>query len=276
MRYLRLGVIGLFVVSLAFFAWANYRYKRGTNSDIPTISSNTDLLEISVKDGPEALLQGLTAKDKTDGDLTDEIIVASVSHFLEENTVNVKYVVFDSHNNAASLTRKVRYTDYQAPRFSLSEPAVFMRGGNFDLLSRIQVIDCIDGDISDNIRVVTNMVSIYAAGVYPVTLEVTNSCGDMSQLTLPVTVLDKENTAAIQLDQYIVYLEQGKSFDPYAHIRLVTDANNLSLPKENVQVKGSVDLNTPGTYRLEFAYSDQHVAGQTAMTVVVESREGAS
>lgn len=276
MRYLRLVVICIFVASLGFFAWANLRYYSGLNQDVPTISSDTDLLKISIHDSPDALLQGLTAKDKTDGDLTSKIIVASMSHFIEDNTVYVKYVVFDAHNNSASLTRKVCFTDYQSPRFSLNVPAVMTRGSNFDLLNRLEVIDCIDGDISDQIRVVTNMVNIYSAGVYPVTLEVTNSCGDLEQLTLMVTVLDKENTAAIQLDQYIVYVEQGSTFTPADHIQRVIDSNSLSLPVENVRINGSPDLNTPGTYQLEFTYSDENVAGQTTMTVVVESKEVAS
>lgn len=276
MRYLRMAVIGIFVLSLGFYAWANLRYYSSINTDMPAITSDTQLLKISVNDGPEALLQGLTARDDTDGDLTDQIMVASVSHLMEENTVNVKYVVFDSHNNAASFTRKVCYTDYRSPRFSLESPAVFAQGKNFDLLGRLKVIDCIDGDISSRIRVLSNMVNIYAAGVYPVALEVTNSCGDVSQLTLWVTVLNKENSAAISLEQYIVYVEQGGAFDPYSYIRGVTDANNVSLPKEAVEIKGSLDLNTPGAYQLEYLYSDQNVSGQTAMTVVVQSREEAS
>lgn len=276
MRYLRMAVIGIFALSISIYLWANVRYYSSINTDVPTITSDTELLTISVNDGDEALLQGLTARDETDGDLTDRIMIASVSHFVEKNTVNVKYVVFDNHNNAASLTRKVCYTDYQSPRFSLETPAVFLRGGNFDLLSRLKVEDCIDGDISQRIRVLSNSVSMYTAGVYPVALEVTNSCGDVSQLTLWVTVLEKENSAAIHLDQYVVYVEQDAAFEPYSHITGVTDADNLSLPKENVQVKGSLDLNTPGTYRLEYAYSDSNASGQTAMTVVVESREEAS
>lgn len=276
MRYLRLVVICIFVASLSFFAWANLRYYRGLNTDVPTITSDTDLLKISVNDGEDALLQGLTAKDATDGDLTDKIIVASMSHFFEEKTVHVKYVVFDSHNNSATLTRKVCFTDYQSPRFSLKAPLVLTRGSSFDLLSRLEVIDCIDGDITSQIRVISNSVNIYAAGVYPVAVEVTNSCGDLTQLTLMVTVLDQENTAAIRLKQYIVYLEEGSTFVPEDYIHSVIDGNNLSLPVENVEVKSSIDYNTPGTYQVEFAYSDENVAGKTAMTVVVEGKEVAS
>ena len=276
MRYLRMGAIAIFVLSLALYGWVNLQDMRNKNSDIPTLTSETEQLDISVQDGSEALLQGLTAQDETDGDLTDQIVVASVSHFMEKNTVNVKYVVFDAHNNFASLTRKVCYTDYRSPRFVMDTPAVFVRGGNYDLLSRVKVDDCIDGDISSQIRVLSNMVNLYSAGVYPVLLEVTNSCGDKAQLTLWVTVLEKENSAAVALDQYIVYVEQGSTFDPYSHIQSVTDGNNLSLPVENVEIKGSLDLNTPGTYRLEYLYDDQNVSGQTALTVVVESREGAA
>ena len=275
MRYLRVVAILLFVISLAISAWANVRYYSDRNTDMPTISSDTELLQISVKDDSSALLQGLTAQDATDGDLTDEIMVTSISHFVEPGVVNVKYVVFDRHHNAATLTRKVQYTDYQSPQFSLTVPPVLVRGSNFDLLKQVKVIDCIDGDISSKIRVITNMVNMYTAGVYPVTLEVTNSCGDLSQLTLWVTVLEKENTATVALSRYIVYVKQGASFNPYSYISTVTDANHVSQPKENVQVKGSLDVNTPGVYRLEYSYSDEFGAGQTAMTVMVESREGA-
>ena len=150
------------------------------------------------------------------------------------------------------------------------------RGSNFDLLNHVKVVDCIDGDISGRIRVISNMVNIYAAGVYPVTMEVTNSCGDLSQLTLWVTVLDKENSAAIELNEYVTYVECGSTFDPNSYINKVTNTHGSFLPKEGVQVKGTLDMNTPGEYRLEYHYSDQQAEGRTTLLVVVQSREGAS
>lgn len=273
MRFLRIFSVVLFAVSLVFFGWANLRYYSGINRDLPQITGGDSLLEISTDGGQQALLQGLSAHDKTDGDLTKDIMVASVSHFLEPGLVSVKYVVFDSHHNAASLTRRVRFTDYESPRFSLASPASFTRGSQFDLLEHIRVEDCLDGDISPRIRVISNMVNSYSAGVYPVTMEVTNSCGDLTQMTLWVTVLDKENSAAIALTDYIVYLEAGKDFDPYALIRSVTDRSGAHLPKSQVEVKGSVDAGTPGSYRLTYSYADDRVSGQTTLTVVVPGKE---
>ena len=273
MRYLRFFVVLLFVASLVFFGWANLRYRSSINTDRPTITCEDPLLKASVKDGKQGLLQGLSAYDATDGDLTDNIMIASISHFLKPGLVSVKYVVFDNHHNSASLTREVQYTDYESPRFSLTSPAVYSRGSSFDILKRLRVEDCLDGDISDRIRVITNNVNSYSAGEYPVVLEVTNSCGDLTQLTLWVTVLDRENSASIALKEYIVYLDQGESFDPYSLVTSVTDQAGTYLPKDQVQVQGSVDTGTPGSYRLSYSYTDDRVSGQTAITVVVAGKE---
>ena len=111
MRYLRIITVLLFVFSLLFAGWANHQYYSQLNTDYPSITNDVEELQISTQDPPEAMLAGLTATDATDGDLTDRIMVASVSHFLEPGVVRVKYVVLDSHNNSATLTRRVRYTD---------------------------------------------------------------------------------------------------------------------------------------------------------------------
>ena len=130
MRYLRLVTAIIFVCSLLFASWANNRYYNNQNTDYPTITNSVALLEISAQDPPEALYQGLQAQDATDGDLTAKIMIASMSHFLEPGTVSVKYVVFDSHNNSATLTRHVHYTDYKAPVFSLEKAPVYTVGNS--------------------------------------------------------------------------------------------------------------------------------------------------
>lgn len=274
MRYLQLFAIILFVFSLVFAGWAHLQYTRGLNSDHPVLSSSLDLLELSVQDPPEAILRGLRAEDATDGDLTDRIMVASVSHFLEPGTVNVKYVVFDSHNNSATLTRKVHYTDYHSPIFMLDKPALYTVGSSFDLLSYIRAQDDLDGDISDRIRVISNAVNTFSAGTYPVLLEVSNSCGDTAQVTLWVTYQSVENTASIKLHQYIVYVEQGGRFDPHRLIASVTDRSNGDLDPQKVEILGSLDTQTPGTYRLVYSYADGTLTGQTPVTVVVTERQG--
>ena len=274
MRYLRIVAVIVLVCSLAFAAWANNRYNSSLNTDYPKISNTEETLYISVNDPESAIFRGLSATDATDGDLTDQIMVASVSHFLEPGTVNVKYVVFDSHSHSATLTRKVHYTDYTPPVFSLDKAPVYTLGSSFDLLKHIQVTDCIDGEIRDQIRVISNMVNNFSVGNYPVVLEVSNSCGDTAQITLWVTYLSRANTAVVKLHQYIVYIEQGDSFDPQQWLASVTDRDAVALDPANIEIQGNLDTETPGCYQLVYSYDDGKLSGQSPLTVVVTERQG--
>lgn len=274
MRLLRWIAVLLCAASLLFCGWATHTYRQKQNHDIPSLVSDRDLLEISVNDGKEALMQGLTAHDKTDGDLTDKIMIASTSHFIEPGVVNVKYVVFDAHNHSATLTRKVKYVDYTAPRFVLDTSPVYVKGASFDLLRYIAVEDALDGDISDHIRILSSAVSNYMTGNYPVVLSVSNSCGDTAQVELMVTYAEKADlTADIRLKQYILYLEEGADFDAEdARDQLTYAAAPGGQPIEfdRIEIGGALDPNTAGTYHLTYSYTDGTVRGQTNLTVVVE------
>lgn len=274
MRFLRIAAVIILAISLVFTLWANGRYYSSLNMDYPVISNGEEVLQISVQDPPETLFRGLSAQDGTDGDLTDQIMIASVSHFLEPGTVSVKYVVFDSHNNSDTLTRRVHYTDYVPPVYTLEKAPVYTVGRPFDLLDYVQVTDCIDGDISDNVRVISNMVNNFSAGYYPVVLEASNSCGNTAQITLWVSFLSKENTVAVNLQRYIVYIPQGETFEPMQLLLSVTDRNGAALDAANVEVQGNLNTEKPGCYQLIYSYNDGKLSGESPLTVVVTERQG--
>ena len=274
MRFLRIITAIIFILSLVFSGWANNQYYSNLNTDYPELTSSVETLEISVRDSDKAIYRGLTAYDATDGDLTDQIMIASISHFFEPGTVRVKYVVFDEHNNSTTLTRKVHYTDYEPPVFSLDKAPVYTVGSSFDLLSQIRVEDCIDGDISDRVRVITNMVNNYSVGNYPVVLEVSNSCGDTAQITLWVSYENKESTAIVKLHRYIVYVEKGESFEPRQWIASVTDQDAAALDADKIEIQGNLDVNAPGCYQLIYSYEDDTNSGYAPLTVVVTEGQG--
>lgn len=273
MRYLRIFTVIAFVCSLLFAGWANHHYNSNRNTDHPVITSTVDTLQISVQDPPEAIYRELHAQDPTDGDLTDQIMVASMSHFIEPGTVRVKYVVFDSYNNSATLTRLVQYTDYKPPVFSLEKAPVYTVGSSFDLMDHIRVEDSIDGDISDNVRVISNMVNNYSVGNYPVVLEVSNSCGDTAQITLWVSYTSNENTAIVKLHRHILYVQQGQTFEPMQWLAAVTDRNANALDMQKVELQGNLDVNKPGCYQLTYRYEDGTLSGYAPLTVVVTERQ---
>lgn len=270
MRYLRTAAVVIFIACLAVNIWATVRYNSKNNTEGPTIQSQSDTLNLSVKDGSEALLQGLTASDPQDGDLTKKILVASSSYFLEPGVFDVDYVVFDSHRNSAVYTRRVSYSDYTAPRFAVSQPLVFVRGENIRYLNYITATDCLDGDLTEQIKVKASNVSNYTAGTYPVLLEVTNSHGDRKEVELNIVVLERRAQGPkLVLKEYLSYVTVGDSFDPYALIQSVTDSDGESVNRGQVSVLGSVDTEKPGSYQLIFAYDDGKAEGRTYMTVVV-------
>lgn len=270
MRLLRLGVLVLFVLCLALNIWTSITYSANHNTEGPTLTCDADTIEISVTDGPEALMQGLSAQDAQDGDLTGRILLANKSFFQEKGTFEAEYVVFDSHQNFRTLTRKVIYTDYTSPRFSLSEPLVFTRGQNIRYLNYITVRDAVDGDLTEKIKVIASNISNYTAGTYPVLLEVSNSFGDTVQVELPVVVADPDRQGiTITLSENLLYLPLGSSFDPYERIQSVTDPDGFRLSKTAVQVLGSVDTQTPGCYQLLFSCEENGEEGMCYLTVVV-------
>ena len=272
MRLVRIAVVVLLCVCGAFYFWATARYNEANDTQAPQIHCENDYLRLSVEDDPSALMQGLTASDAQDGDLTGEILLAAKSTFQDQEpgVFWADYVVFDSHQNFCQLTRKIHYTDYTSPEFGLSQPLIFSRGENIRYLNYVTAHDVLDGDISDQIKVLASDVSNYTAGTYPVLLEVSNSFGDTVQVELMVEVRDKNShNVSISLSQYLVYIAQGEAFDPYGMISSVAGADGVRLPKENVRVLGTVDTQTPGCYQLIYSYTDNGNKGETRMTVVV-------
>ena len=275
MRLLRILTVVLFAACLGFYIWATARYNAGQNHEKPELTCPENTLELSVQDEEAALLQGISARDKQDGDLTDHILIASKSQFLEPGTFTVDYVVFDAHQNFDQATRRVRYTDYVPPYFTLSQPLVFMQGSNIRYLNYVGAKDALDGDISDKIKVKASSVSNYTVGIYPVLLEVSNSFGDTIQVELSVVVTNgRSNGPTIALKEYLTYVKVGESFDPYALIESVNTLKGEPVSKDLVQVLGSVDTQTPGSYQL--IYKCDHASGEgiTYLTVVVAQEVG--
>ena len=120
-------------------------------------------------------------------------MIQGVTQLIGSNTAKVTYVVFDEANNMATCTRTVRYSDYQKPFFSMVRPAVYTLGSTVTLLDRLYAHDVVDGDISGNIRIVSQNVNIKEPGTYSVTAQVSNSLGDLDTVNLKVVIVDAES-----------------------------------------------------------------------------------
>ena len=272
MKIIRITVLALFVLSLVFFGYAKIAEYRRTDSTLPTISGPKEPLKISTKYTDEDLLQGLTAYDEKDGDLTDEIMISNFSRLLEKGKCKVNYIVFDSSNQPATFSREVIFTDYRSPRIYLSKPLVFEKNSNENIYSYIGASDILDGDISSLVRVIETNVNSLQAGRYSVRVEVTNSFGDTTQITLPVHILELiDSKVEIALTQNVVHVKKGNTFDPAKYIKGVANVDGTVLDKKLVKINAAVDTNKPGVYEVIYTAEQNPTSkGLVSLTVVVE------
>ena len=281
MRVFRVIIIIIFVACLGLYAGTGVREKIRNDGSAPVIHSDRDVLELSVSDPPEKLLEGLTADDEEDGDLTDSIMVSGTSYFTEKGEAAVTYVVFDSDNKSGTLRRNIHYTDYRSPEFSLTQPLVFPVNSSEDFLDYVQASDVLDGDITDKVRMSGTAIDTTAAGVYPITLEVTNSFGDRAQVDTNVVIRDTNISGSIALTNYLVYIDRGSQFDPGNYVDYITISDGSRLETEgleiyengyfltDIQVSGEVNTENPGSYQVEYTYSTSRSQGSAWLTVVV-------
>lgn len=276
----------LIVLSLAVFfgyrAWDGFR----TDSTAPEITVAEQTLQVSVLDPRSMLLQGVTATDSADGDVTASLVVESVQLRDSSGTAEVRIAAFDSAGNVAKATRLIQYTDYESPRFTLSRALVFAQGTSFDVLNYIDVTDALDGDISHRIRATAlDEVSIANLGTHDVEFRVTNSLGETVTLVLPVEVYPSSAySGTVALNSYLVYLDQGDSFraeDYLVSCTFIGETVSLSggMPDGYVlQTSGKVDTGTPGVYEVSYKVTyardvgtETHTySGYTKLIAVVE------
>ena len=273
LKIIRIVLVTFFV--LALLATGTLIIWHYTHDDIspPVFVSDYDMLVVHASADDEILRMGLRAYDNMDGEITDRIMVKSVSPLISTSDALVTYLVFDEASNAATFTRTIRYLDYHMPRFALSKPLVYKVGDKITLLDRLTAEDVIDGDISGRILLTQSTVSNTTAGSYPITVQVTNSAGDTSILPLTIQVEALSASApTVRLNDYLVYLDVGQTVYWRSYINSVQDplAANVRVT-EVVCNTDEVDMETPGVYEVYYYYIG--LSGETAtviLTVVVE------
>lgn len=226
MKYIRMIVVILFILSTGSYAGLRWYHEQNLDETAPVITCGEESIEVSVKDPEEKLLEGVTASDNKDGDLTGDIIVESLGHFMKDGSRTITYAVCDSSNNTGRATRTVTYSDYTPPRFSISEALRFSAEKEIDILNYLKAEDCLDGDLTNRIRRTKGFLPYQPeAGTYRMGYQVFNSAGDAANIELLVEIYDPAEAnylPSVNLIKYIVYIKKGKLFNPYQYIEDVT------------------------------------------------------
>ena len=127
-------------------------------ADDVTIEKNTTFIP----------LQGITATDVEDGDLSDAVVYSGNVNFNAVGVYTATYTVTDSDGNVAIEERTVTviFTDVSAPFITGTASKTIYVGEIFDPLAGVDANDTIDGAVDVT---VDGTVNIWVPGVYPIT-----------------------------------------------------------------------------------------------------------
>lgn len=220
----------------------------------------------------EELLKYVTATDKQDGDLSDKIKVIRKKYFVSNKTTVITYAVCDSDNNVTTLQKRLVMADYYSPRIELKSDFIFPGGYTYNLADYVTVVDCVDGDISDYMKLISSEFA-NAEGVYPVNIKISNSMADSASLTINtiVTYKDYFNTK-VRLNKYITYVKKGEEIDYKSIIKDIYSKSGAQYAADEVVVDNSaVDMSKAGVYDAFYRlYSGEEIVTMTRLVVVVE------
>lgn len=269
-----------FICSGVIFLVCLLTNKAGGDKNGPKIEMNSEEIQVSISDEKEAMLAGVTATDSKDGDVTESLVVEGISNFIEKGRRKISIVAFDSDNNITRVTREVVYTDYESPRFNLNDPLLFSVDES-EYTKGMTVTDCLDGDITNRIRVTYEEAMNYeAAGEKTLTFSVSNSAGDSLKLPVTVEFYDEEtrNNPRVALSEYLVNMKVGEKISPADYIEGVTidgryyeNDDDSSFDFSNVVIENPVDGQTPGVFEVKYSVTDlSDRTGVVRLIVVVE------
>lgn len=309
MKRLNKLIILIFIGTCVLFGGYMIKNYTARDTEGPEITMKNDTIKASIKDSDAKLLKGIKAVDKKDGDVSDSLLIESIK-MNEDKNCTIVCAAFDKSNNVSKASRTVVFEDYTPIHFSITKPLRFPVGSFNQILQNITASDCIDGDITNRIKISSDdEESDYkGAGVYDYKIEAENSLGDTAVLPVSVEFYTDSYEERLfhpnlYLKKYLVYLSKGAEFNPRDYLDSVGIGNELYAFDENItdedsetatedavqktsadgqQITGAIsydavssqsNVNTAeaGIYTVEYSCTTKDgYTGATQMTVVVE------
>lgn len=239
---------GLIVLWLALFA--------GTAAVM--VTSDRKGPEIAVPSGADVtyeegsdtalLLEGVTATDDRDGDVTDSVVIENIFPNDDCTGASVIYAAKDSHNNVTKVTRRVNYKaagDVTAPEENTEAEG-----------SDAAPAENAEAEGSDAAPAAEEAQQNDTEGVK-----------NETNAKMEIEALPSESPR-MYLNTYETTVKAGSELDKISYIKEITDdADSQETLFTEIQVDGEVDTATPGDYTLTYHVTDSN-GNQSNMAVL--------
>ena len=159
--------------------------KMTTLNKIPVINAQDRIVQLGEKFDP---LEGVTATDEEDKDLTEKIKV--IRNDVDTNVAGDYTVVFSVTDSQGATAIHEMLVVVNQPPVIHAEDRVITVGDEFKALEGVTATDDEQGDITE-IEVVENNVKTDTPGEYTVTYKVVDKLGGVATKTIKVTVKEK-------------------------------------------------------------------------------------
>lgn len=265
MKKLRVFSTLLLLASTSAFILFQIYSKIVKDSTPPVVTCETEELTVPVDATEEDLFQGVTAKDKRSGDVTDTLVIEEMSAFTEEGTRILTYAAVDESKNVGRCERTIRYEGYQAPTFHLSSSLCFPVGASVNVFGAITAESVLDGDLSSNIKyALEKTINTMEEGSYPIEFRVTDSGGKTVYLKTEIQIMSSEYAGIdVYLADYLVYVEKGSSFDPMIYY-------NGAEKDGELMIDSNLNTGEAGTYYVDYIVKSGGSGGKSRLVVVVQ------
>lgn len=264
MKKIRICSLILLLISCVAFGVYIFYAKMTSDTVAPVVSCESDMIEVSVGMPEEVLLEGVTAMDDKSGDVTDTLVIESMSQLMDDNSRIVTYAAIDEKQNVGRLQRTVKYIDYEKPRFGLTEPLRFQTGSSFDILERVTASSTLDGNLTNSVKYsMSGSIDIYEEGRHEVEYRVTDSMGSVVYLPVEVELYKaSEERISVVLSEYLIYVNARDAFDPMWYY-VGSDIDGA------LEIQSNVDMESEGVYAVDYIVHGENSIGKSRLVVIV-------
>ena len=240
-----------------------YTYKAKNNAPVINASNKQIKEKQSIN-----LLDGVTATDNEDGNITNKIKVNGNVDINTPGTYKITYSVTDNGNLTSTKEIIVTVVKDEIPVINASNKTININEV-YNPLNGVTATDKEDGNITNKIKVIDNNVNTKQAGNYQVVYEVFDSFGHKVQSKVSIVVIDKskkDNNTSISREK------QEKEGLYYFNYLKVVD-NKLQI-KGYHAIKGinhKKDFNI--SYKLLFVNTNTNKEYEIPVTRIMDEKE---
>ncbi len=135
-------------------------------------------------------MDGVTAHDDTDGDITKNITYSGLVNTEEKGDYKVTYSVTNSNNKTTTKTINVTVVDNEKPVINAQNKTIYLNS-TFDPKEGVTATDKEDGNLTNSLEVTKNEVKTDTIGDYKVVYKVTDKAGQTTTKEITVSVTEK-------------------------------------------------------------------------------------